>query len=133
MTFIRTCRLRKMRDTEKISYGQSRSSLVIAPREPSPLTHVDSEHPSRSGENDLSAAGYLSAASSGRGAFKINLTETKRDRSISIVGAEYPNGRALVERSCGKERRLYIHTGRKRERNRCGAPHGVSIFEFSGH
>lgn len=73
----------------------------IAPREPSPLNHVDSEHPSRPGENDLSAARYLSAASSDRGAFKINLAETKRDRSISI-GAASPNGRALSE-SRGRE------------------------------
>lgn len=57
---------------------------TIASREPSLLNHIDSEHPSRLGENDLSAARYLSAASSVRGAFKINLAETKRDRSINI-------------------------------------------------
>lgn len=47
----------------KNTSGRSRESV---PREPSPLNHsnVDSGHPSRPGENDLSAARYLSAASS---------------------------------------------------------------------
>ncbi|TGZ57402.1 hypothetical protein DBV15_05799 [Temnothorax longispinosus] len=41
-------------DTSTIEWTFNR--LVI---EPSPLNHVDSEHPSRPGENDLSAARYL--------------------------------------------------------------------------
>lgn len=47
----------------KNTSGRSRENV---PREPSPLNHsnVDSGHPSRPGENDLSAARYLSAASS---------------------------------------------------------------------
>lgn len=69
-------------------------------------------HPLCTGENSRNGMSIRPVTSSDFGAFKINLTETKRDRSISIVGIVRRDDRRTSRREEGRGGREKVGVGR---------------------